>query len=90
MKLNMQGKMLKPSGRVTLRSKVLPSNGNYKKVTWSTSNQKAATVSNKGQVKVVKRGIYFWNNLRKLPWSSTTLNIFPKTVIKKYFQLLYI
>lgn len=46
-----------PAGQTkTLKTTVLPATGSYKKVTWSTSNKKIATVSSTGLVKGIAPG----------------------------------
>lgn len=42
--------------KITLKAQILPANASNKKVTWSTSNKKYATVNSKGVVTMKKKG----------------------------------
>lgn len=55
-KLNKTSATLNKGKSLTLKVTVLPGNANNKSVTWSSSNQKVATVSSKGVVKAVEDG----------------------------------
>lgn len=55
-KLNKTSAMLNKGKSLTLKATVLPGNANNKSVTWSSSNEKVATVSSKGVVKAVGNG----------------------------------
>lgn len=55
-KLNKTSATLKKGKSLTLKATVFPNNANNKKVTWTSSNKKVATVSSKGVVKAVGNG----------------------------------
>lgn len=55
-KLNKTSATLNKGKSLTLKATVLPGNANNKSVTWSSSNEKVATVSSKGVIKAVGNG----------------------------------
>lgn len=55
--LNTNYKVLKRKQSVTLKAKIEPSNASVKKVTWTSSDKKIATVSKTGKVVAKKAGI---------------------------------
>lgn len=55
-KLNTTSAMLYAGKSTTLKATLSPTSGSYKKVTWSSSNKKVATVSSAGVVKGVAAG----------------------------------
>lgn len=53
--LNASTKTIKPNGKYQLTAKVLPKNATNKKIKWTSSNKKVATVTSKGKVIVKKK-----------------------------------
>lgn len=56
-KLSQSKTTLQKGKTVTLKATVKPDNATQKKITWSSSNRKIATVDQKGKVKGIKTGI---------------------------------
>lgn len=54
--LNAKSKSIYAKSSFTLKATVSPSKATNKKITWSSSNKKIATVSSKGVVKGIKKG----------------------------------
>ena len=56
-KLNKKTATIKKGNKLTLKATVAPSNATDKSVTWKSSNRKIATVTSKGVVKGIKKGM---------------------------------